>query len=271
MDDKLRKVPFRHRRKRTPAEKDANSQRMYLLWADPSFRSRQSASHKTPSVIASAIANAKKGTAKLLGCKRPDVSARLKITNIGNQYGKDNTLTEEHKEILRQYQYAHPPKQETREKISRTLTGKTQSPETIEKRRQSLLNHPTSPETREKIRIKRLKQILPVKDSKPEKQMQAILDKLNISYIKHPTMKTHPPYQCDLYLPRQNIIIEVDGIYPHKYPYGKQKDAPRTKELQELGYRVLRFWHSSKKPNKHDGKILDFDEQSVFTRIFTQP
>lgn len=83
---------------------------------------------------------------------------------------------------------------------------------------------------------------LPLKDSKPELLMQSYLDKLNITYVKHKYIKNiKHGYQCDIFI-EPNIVIEVDGIYWHKYPKGRTIDNIRTNELKENGYKVFRFW-----------------------------
>ena len=87
------------------------------------------------------------------------------------------------------------------------------------------------------------KVIVPIKDSKPEKQMQSILQELNINFIKHkPIINIEHGYQCDIFIPEYNLIIEVDGLYWHNYPYGREIDHIRSKELIDAGYSVLRFW-----------------------------
>jgi len=44
------------------------------------------------------------------------------------------------------------------------------------------------------------------------------------------------------FLPKYNIIIEVDGKYWHNYPNLRPLDKIRNSELKEAGYNVLRFW-----------------------------
>jgi len=60
------------------------------------------------------------------------------------------------------------------------------------------------------------------------------------------------PYYADFYLPLYNIILEVDGdIHNSK----NSLDETRTKELEEIGYRVLRFENNK------------FDSRSVWREI----
>jgi len=48
----------------------------------------------------------------------------------------------------------------------------------------------------------------------------------------------------DFYLPEENIVIECDGDYWHgsDRPEQQRKDKIRTEKLQQLGYKVFRFW-----------------------------
>lgn len=103
--------------------------------------------------------------------------------------------------------------------------------------------------------------------SKEEKQMQTILEQLHVPFKKSRLSWIKHSYLCDFLLPEQKIVIEVDGTYWHNYPYGRELDPIRTKEIEAAGYRVLRFWHSSKKPTKYDGKILDFTLEDVAEKL----
>ena len=49
-------------------------------------------------------------------------------------------------------------------------------------------------------------------------------------------------YQCDIFIPYLNMVIECDGTYWHKYPVGNDLDHIRTKELLDKGFKVLRLW-----------------------------
>jgi len=47
-----------------------------------------------------------------------------------------------------------------------------------------------------------------------------------------------------------NIVLEVDGKYHHNFPNGREIDSIRTEEMEEVGYRVLRFWEGEFDPQK---------------------
>lgn len=54
--------------------------------------------------------------------------------------------------------------------------------------------------------------------------------------------RQHPvgPYIADFYCPERNLIVEVDG---GQHVENQEADERRTKELEKLGYHVLRFWN----------------------------
>ena len=47
------------------------------------------------------------------------------------------------------------------------------------------------------------------------------------------------PYVADLAVRRLRLVIELDGGQ-----HNESKDAPRTKLIEEHGYRVIRFWNN---------------------------
>lgn len=128
-----------------------------------------------------------------------------------------------------------------------------------------------SEEAKLKIRERRARQVFPIKDSKPEIKIQNFLKKLNIDFISHKYItEIKHRYQCDLFIPSMNLIIEIDGDYWHgniKNPKFKtlnehqikaiEKDKIRTKELREKGFKVLRLWES----DIEDMNINEFKER----------
>ncbi len=115
-----------------------------------------------------------------------------------------------------------------------------------------------SEEAKLKIKESRAKQIFPVRDSLPEIKIQNFLRQLNIEFIPHKNIKEiEHRYQCDIFIPSINLVIECDGDYWHgninnprfkilnKYQINtKEVDNIRTKELEEKGFNVLRLWES---------------------------
>lgn len=81
--------------------------------------------------------------------------------------------------------------------------------------------------------------------TKPEKLMAVILSELGFEF-KHyfPCWKIEHSFVADFYLPDFRIIIEVDGLYWHKFPHGRDIDSARNKELEAAGFHVIRFWEN---------------------------
>lgn len=48
---------------------------------------------------------------------------------------------------------------------------------------------------------------------------------------------------CDFFIPKYNVIIEVDGMY-HDSILQTHKDSLRDKYLKDSGYTVFRIWNS---------------------------
>lgn len=48
----------------------------------------------------------------------------------------------------------------------------------------------------------------------------------------------------DFYCPEEKLIIELDGQY-HMNSTAQEKDAARTRKMEELGFRVIRFENRS--------------------------
>lgn len=141
-------------------------------------------------------------------------------------------------------------------KIVHPMKGKKTGKPSWNKGKTGALRH--TQEAKLKIRESRAKQIFPVKDSLPEIMIQKFLKQLNIEFIPHKYIKDiEHAYQCDIFIPSVNLIIEVDGDYWHGNTNNprfkilnehqikaKEKDNIRTKELLEKGFKVLRLWES---------------------------
>ena len=129
------------------------------------------------------------------------------------------------------------------------------------------------------MRKRRAKQVFPVKDSSIEVKIQTFLKELIIEFVPHRYMtEIEHGYQCDVFIPSINLVIECDGDFMHcnpsqyppnfiRFPNSKDnqqahliwaRDKMRTNELHEAGYKVLRLWeHEIKKLKMEDlGNIL---------------
>lgn len=107
----------------------------------------------------------------------------------------------------------------------------------------------SKPEYVEKSRIKRLYQIFPVKDSKPEKMIQIALALRGIKFEKHKPLIGQP----DIFI-EPNICVFIDGCYWHgcKLCFGDimqdiqvrriETDKKKNESLIEGNMRVIRIW-----------------------------
>lgn len=113
-------------------------------------------------------------------------------------------------------------------------------------------------EAKLKIKERRARQVFPIRDSLPEIKIQNFLKELKIDFITHKNIKEiKHRYQCDIFIPSINLVIECDGDYWHGNMNNprfrvlnknqiktKEKDDIRTRELIEKGFKVLRLWES---------------------------
>jgi DNA mismatch endonuclease Vsr len=179
--------------------------------------------------------------------------------------------------------------EETKRKLGLANKGKKRSEETKRKISVSVKKNPVrywkgkerSEETKRKLAVARLNQVLPNKDTKPEKYLQKLLDEFGIRYRKHEAIYGQP----DIFI-KPNICVFVDGDYwhanpnPHVEKNGRKqsgfkpddhiignkfakdvwaKDERITRTLEERGYTVLRFYVSKmeKNPKKCLEKIFN--------------
>lgn len=125
-------------------------------------------------------------------------------------------------------------------------------------------NSPNTEFKKGDIRVKeiRARTIFPKQDTKPEKKVQGMLNDLKINFIPHKRISdiTHA-YNCDLFIPSMNLVIEADGNYWHDYPYGTSIDIQRNKEMWSKGYHVLRLWAD-------EIKVMELNDfQNVLNKI----
>lgn len=118
---------------------------------------------------------------------------------------------------------------------------------------------------------KRKLQITPLQDTKIEIKIQSFLKELNVNFYTHQYCnEIQHSYQCDIFIPIYNLIIECDGNYWHNYPTGKEVDHIRTNELIEKGFNVLRLWESEIKTitlEEFSNKLKIYKESASKARI----
>lgn len=102
-----------------------------------------------------------------------------------------------------------------------------------------------TPEGKARLKEQRARQIFPLNDTKIEIKIQQLLSELNINFLKHhPIRDIQHSYNCDVFIPCYNVVIECDGNYWHDYPDLTSIDLIRNQELQNAGYKLLRLWES---------------------------
>lgn len=119
-------------------------------------------------------------------------------------------------------------------------------------------------DTLNKLRKFRETFVTPKRDTKIETRIQNYLKELNFEFFTHYYMRITNGFQCDIFLPSLNLIIECDGDFFHcnpkfysedfiRFPKGNDKrkakmvwerDRIRKEQLEAKGYKVLRLWES---------------------------
>lgn len=198
------------------------------------------------------------------------------IGNKGNTTGNwsGKKLSQSHKNKISQSHIGIKHNNLTKKKLSQQNIGKynhfygkkhsVNTREKISKKRllQSGLNEPHlghthSTTAKQIIRDKRAKQIIPTKDTIPEKMIQIALSLENIKFEKHKTIKLSNGsyHQADIFI-QPNICLEIDGDYWHSLPKSLVRDQSINYDLTEQGYQVIRIKESSIK-DKNKRKLKD--------------
>lgn len=159
------------------------------------------------------------------GSRRAEVKAKLSLSHR-NQIPWNKGLT-----------IADPRVKKSHDKMINALKGKHISDK--HKLQISLANkgRHLSEETKNKMRIHRLHQIFPNKDTIPELEFQRFLIRLNIQFRTHEPLMGQP----DIFI-EPNICIFIDGDYWHNLWYVQKRDAEVNNVLQKQGYKVIRIW-----------------------------
>ena len=112
------------------------------------------------------------------------------------------------------------------------------------------------------------------KNTKPELEMKNILNQLNIKYNTQQTFKFED-YWCfaDFYLPKYNLVIEVDGKYYHNYEEfiktrkRNVRDIKKNKLYKSLNLNLLRYWENEFDLNVVKNDLKKIKEGSITTNF----
>lgn len=148
---------------------------------------------------------------------------KISLSGKGKKHKSCNEECKNKRRINALEQFKNGMPEETKKKLSFAKKGKKRPP--------------FSEEWKRKLREKRLKQVIPTRDTLIEVVLQKELKDREIIF------ETHKPIlgQPDLFI-QPNICIFADGDYYHNLERQKVRDIHVTNELQKKGYLVLRYW-----------------------------
>lgn len=175
---------------------------------------------------------AKKNHSKAMK-NNPKLINSMKLCWLNPEYRKKVT---ESVSGEKNYLFGKHRSKKIRKKISKSLSGE---------------NHPNFGKqrletTKNKIRITRMKQILPRKDTSIEIKLREELDKLKVRYETHKSILGQP----DIFI-EPNICVFADGDYWHNRSERKIRDEYVNKKLKKMRYLVLRFWEHEINSDSH--------------------
>ena len=94
-------------------------------------------------------------------------------------------------------------------------------------------------------------QVCGVRLSKPELEIQSLLDSLGIRYSSS-DRSVIPPLELDIVIPEHNLAIEFNGLLWHSEKYGKDRNyhSHKTNLCAEKGYRLIHIWEDDWRDRK---------------------
>ncbi len=75
----------------------------------------------------------------------------------------------------------------------------------------------------------------------PEQRLWACLSARKVGGIRFNRQFPIGPYVCDFVSRGARLVIEVDG---DSHGHSERADAARTRYIEDMGYRVIRFWNN---------------------------
>jgi very-short-patch-repair endonuclease len=191
-----------------------------------------------------------------------ETKRKISISHIGMKMTKEQSQAQSVrlKKAWEEGIFEREFSKERKQKMSLASKGKPKSEIHKQAIGKAHLGKKVSEQTRKILRENRLKRVFPNKNTTIEVKIQNFLKQLGIEFFTHQRIKeiAHR-FQCDIFIPSMDMIIECDGNYWHKYPIGKEIDHIRTSELLQKGFKVLRLWESEIKVmdlNKFKERLL---------------
>lgn len=150
-------------------------------------------------------------------------------------------------------------------KVAKKLKGRKMNLTKEQRERRSQMSkkngfqrgHNVSLEIKDKLRMARMKQVLPKKNTKIEIVIQNLLKQNNILFKKQKSLENI--CIADIFIPSMKKVVFCDGDYWHNLPGYKERDERQNKILTEKGYKVVRLWEHeiNKNPLRCLEKILN--------------
>lgn len=75
-------------------------------------------------------------------------------------------------------------------------------------------------------------------------------EKLNLEYKRQYPIEKYG-HQYDFYIPKYNLLVEMDGEYFHNLPKQKEKDKMQIEKCKSMGYNIVRITDKQIKNNKN--------------------
>lgn len=128
------------------------------------------------------------------------------------------------------------------EKAKRAISEASKRAWATKETRSKIESKLRSPENVKRSRDRAYAQAWSFKSSKPENAVAELLLKAEIPFERW-TVLIGPwgKFACDFLLPGK-IVLEVDGVWWHSFPWGRPVDRARTAGLLKEGYLVRRLW-----------------------------
>lgn len=108
--------------------------------------------------------------------------------------------------------------------------------------RAKIENSLRSPENVERSRERAYAQSWGFTSSKPENAVADLLVRAGVRFDRWAVLVgPWGKFACDFLLP-EKVVLEVDGVWWHSFPWGRPIDRTRTEKLLSAGYLVRRLW-----------------------------
>lgn len=211
----------------------------------------------------------KKMSEAQIGKKKPEgFGRRLSKIRIGRgnpMFGR--SISEEHKSLIRRVNTGKNVTKETREKLRKASAGRKHSKKTIKKIREAAIKNWQNPVWRER-QLKAIFEGLKLRPTKPEKQLDKLLQKLFLNeykYVGDGSFLVGYKNPDFININGQKKIIEHFGYY-HTEEYtgilNELNEQERIVHFAKYGYQTLIIWqYELEDVEKLKKKIIKFNEE----------